>query len=326
MMESPPSALVIRRAKRQAETRLTAGGLRYVAAKIALIPKKLAVVMILAVIAASARPVPSWAAQKSFTLTVEKKWVDIGGGMSYQAWAYDGTIPGPILHVNEGDEVSVQLLNHTPDAHGLNIRAAQISPDHFGGDSAKPLSYEFRADVPGAFLYHCNGIPILDHIGRGMYGLMIVDPKGGWPSGPAQEVPLVQSEFYGIPRANGRINPDHTEMLSERANFVLFNGKLNEHGAEHPISIKVGKLVRIFFVNAGPNLTSTFHVAGVIFSTVYQGGNPANPVHGIDSLMVGPGAGAVFEFTVREPGDYRFMDLNRAHQYNGAMGVFRAEP
>ena len=47
---------------------------------------------------------------------------------------------------------------------------------------------------------------------------------------------------------------------------------------------------------------------------------------GIDNLGVGPSAGAVFEFKVSEPGDYRFMDLNRAHQYNGAMGVFHAEP
>lgn len=178
--------------------------------------------------------------------------------------------------------------------------------------------------MPGVFLYHCNGIPILDHIGRGMYGLMIVDPQAGWPSGPAQEVPLVQSEFYGIPRANGRIIPDHSEMLSAHPNFVVFNGKLNEHGAEHPIPIKVGKLVRVLFANAGPNLTSTFNVAGVIFSTVYQGGTPANPLHWVDSLAVGPGTAAVFEFTVKEPGDYRFMDLDRSHQYNGAMGVFRA--
>jgi nitrite reductase (NO-forming) len=85
-------------------------------------------------------------------------------------------------------------------------------------------------------------------------------------------------------------------------------------------------LVRVFFLNAGPNLTSTFHVAGVMFSAVYHGGNPANRLHGTDNLVVGPSTGAVFEFKVSEPGNYRFMDLDRAHEYNGAMGVFRAEP
>ena len=263
---------------------------------------------------------------KTFTVTVEKKRIDIGDGMTYDAWTFNGIVPGPQLRLREGDEVSVELLNHTPDAHGLNIHAAQISPQHFGGDTKGPLQYKFRADVPGVFAYHCNGIPILDHIGHGMYGTVIVDPKDGWPSGPAQEITLVQSEFYGTPRANGRTIPDHTKMLEANPNFVVFNGQLNKNGAEHPISIKVGKLVRVFFLNAGPNLTATFHVAGVIFSVAYHGGNPANLLRGTDHLVVGPSTGAVFEFTVSEPGDYRFMDLNRAHEYNGAMGVFRAEP
>lgn len=271
---------------------------------------------------------PAWAQAptKTFTVTVEKKGIDIGDGMTYDAWTFDGIIPGPELRLREGDEVNVELLNQTGDAHGLNIPAAQISSEHFGGNTKAPLRYKFRADVPGVFVYHCNGIPILDHIGRGMYGAVIVDPKNGWPSGPAQEVTLVQSEFYGTPRANGRIIPDFTAMLQARPTFVVFNGQLNKAGAEHPILIKVGRLVRVFFVNAGPSLTSTFHVAGAIFSSVYFGGNPANQIHGTDNFAVGPSTGAVFEFKVSEPGEYRFMDLNRVHEYNGAMGVFRAEP
>lgn len=271
---------------------------------------------------------PAWAQPpaKSFSVTVEKKRIDIGDGMTYDAWTFDGIVPGPELRLREGDEVSVELLNQTPDAHGLNIHAAQISPEHFGGDTKGPLRYKFRADAPGVFVYHCNGIPILDHIGHGMYGAVVVEPKDGWPSGPAQEITIVQSEFYGTPRANGRIIPDHTKMLEANPNFVVFNGQLNKSGAEHPIPIKVGKLVRVFFVNAGPSLTSTFHVAGVVFSNVYHSGNPADVLHGTDNLLVGPSTGAVFEFKVSEAGDYRFMDLDRVHEYNGAMGVFRAGP
>ncbi len=271
---------------------------------------------------------PAWAQAptKTFTVTVQERGIDIGGGMTYEAWTFDGTVPGPQLRVREGDEVSVEELNQTAVAHGLNIHAAQISSEHFGGITHAPLRYKFRADVPGVFVYHCNGIPILEHIARGMYGAVIVDPKNGWPSGPAQEITLVQSEFYGTPRANGRIIPDMTAMLEARPSFVVFNGQLNKAGIEHPILIKVGRLVRVFFVNAGPNLTSTFHVGGAMFSTVYAGGNPANPLHGTENFVVGPGAGAVFEFKVSEPGDYRFMDLNRVHEWNGAMGVFRAEP
>jgi|SRR5690242_12577462 len=268
---------------------------------------------------------PIQASETTFSLVVEAKRVDVGDGMQYDAWTFSGTIPGPQLRIRQGDDVNVSLSNHTTDAHGLNIHAAQGPSSEFGGDTRALLSYKFRADVPGVFAYHCNGIPILDHIGHGMYGIVIVDPKDGWPSGPAQEITLVQSEFYGIPRANGRITPDHARMLEGKPTFVVFNGQLNKNGAEHPIPIRVGKLVRVFFLNAGPNLNSTFHVAGALFSTIYAGGNPANPIHQTDNLVVGPSAGAVFEFTVNKPGEYRFMDLNRVHQYNGAMGVFHAE-
>lgn len=283
-------------------------------------------ILVVLLVLLGAAPAGTQAPAKTFTLTVEKKRIEIGDGMTYDAWTFNGTVPGPQLRIQQGDEVSVELLNHTPDAHGLNIHAAQISSAHFGGDTRNPLKYKFRADVPGVSVYHCNGIPILDHIGHGMYGAVIVDPKEGWPSGEAQEITLVQSEFYGTPRPNGRVIPDHTKMLDARPDFVVFDGELNKTGAEHPIPIKVGKTVRVFFVNAGPNLISTFHVAGVIFSTIYPGGNPANPLHGIDNLVVGPSTGAVFEFKVSEAGDYRFMDLNREHQYRGAMGVFHAEP
>ena len=88
--------------------------------------------------------------------------------------------------------------------------------------------------------------------------------------------------------------------------------------------IKTGKLVRVFFLNAGPNLTSAFHVSGVLFSTVYRSGNPADALRNINTLAIPPSDGAVFEFRVTQPGDYEFTDLNRAHQYKGATGIFRA--
>src|SRR6266851_959881 len=237
--------------------------------------------------------IPARAASDTFNLAAERRHVPIGAGMTYNAWTYNGTVPGPVLKVRQGDEVSIKLMNHSGDAHGIDVHAAQISPERFSGDPMNSVGYSFKAEVPGVYAYHCSAIPILDHIGSGMYGMMVVAPKAGWPNGQADEVTLVESEFYGLPDQN---------------NFI------------------VGELVRVFFVNAGPNLTSAFHVAGVLFSTVYRSGNPADALHGVNTLEVPPGDGAVFEFKVNQPGDYSFIDLNRAHQYKGAAGVFRATP
>jgi nitrite reductase (NO-forming) len=269
---------------------------------------------------------PAGAADQKFTLTVESKPVSIGTGVTYNATTFNGTVPGPILNAREGDDVTIALVNHTGDAHGINVHAAQVAPSHFAGDPIKPVGYTFRAAVPGVFAYTCYAPPILDHIASGMYGMMIVEPKDGWPDGDAQEVTLVQSEFYGLPDKRGFIVGDHTKMIAARPDFIVFDGAMNKYDRNHPIKLKVGKLVRVFFVNAGPNMTSSLHVAGVLFSTVYRGGNPANAMHGVNTFGLAPSDGAVFEFTVNEPGIYSFMDLNRASQYKGAAGIFKAEP
>ncbi len=285
-----------------------------------------ATIAMLAVISLASMPCFSQASTKTFTLTVERKRVSVGGGMTFNAWTYSGTVPGPVLKVMQGDEVKINLVNHTKDAHGINVHAAQISPDHFTGDPMKSVSYSFTANVPGVFIYHCTAPPILDHIASGMYGMMIVEPKAGWPNGDAQEVTIVQSELYGLPDAHGFIVGSHGKIVQARPDFVVFNGALNKYSFDHPIDIKVGKLVRLFFVNAGPSFSSAFYVTGVLFDTVYKSGNPANAMHGINTLEVPPSDGAVFEFRVTQPGYYQFMDQNRAQQYKGANGVFRATP
>ncbi|HVA68693.1 MAG TPA: multicopper oxidase domain-containing protein [Candidatus Binataceae bacterium] len=267
-------------------------------------------------------PKSAGAASKRFDLTVMDKRIDIGLGMSYDAWTYDGTVPGPMIRVRQGDQVTIHLVNPTAMQHGLDTSAAEIAPRHFlpsPGD--KDLTYSFRANISGAFLYHCSAPPMLVHVANGMYGMMIVDPARGWP--PAREVMIVQGEYYGAPDGKGLVAGDSRKETAERPDFVVFDGALNRY-VDHPIAIKVGQPVRVFFVNAGPNLTSTFEVSGVIFSTVYPGGNPVNVLHGIPSFQVGPGEGAVFEFRVREPGDYSFMDAALARPLEGAAGIFRA--
>jgi len=265
------------------------------------------------------------AGKKTFTLTVENKRIDIGLGLTYDAWTYDGQVPGPLLRVREGDEVTMKLVNPTTMAHGIDTHAAELAPKlHFSPpDDQRNLSYTFRARVPGAFLYHCSAIPMLSHVANGMYGMMIVDPARGWPK--AREVMIVQGEYYGTPDKNGLVAGDSRKEVDERPDFVVFNGMVDRY-VDHPIPIKVGELVRVFFVNAGPNLSSTFHVIGAIFSTVYRGGNPADAMHDLATFEVGPGDGAVFEFRVHEPGDYAFIDHALARTTKGAEGIFRATP
>ena len=261
---------------------------------------------------------------KKFTITFEEKRIDVGEGFHYDAWTYNGTVPGPVLRVREGDLVEITVINKGKITHGIDTHAAQISPARAfrSVDPGKSHTFQFRAEVPGVYLYHCSAAPILNHIANGIYGAMIVEPRKGFP--PAREFILVQGEIYGEPDTQGFIAGDTRKMSEERPDFIIFNGAINRH-VGNPLPIKAGELVRVFFVNAGPNLASSFHIIGTVLKTVYVGGNPENRLKGLQTFEVGPGNGAVVEFLVKEEGDYAFVDHAIARVYKGAVGVFRTE-
>ncbi|MBI4841447.1 MAG: multicopper oxidase domain-containing protein [candidate division NC10 bacterium] len=183
-------------------------------------------------------------------------------------------------------------------------------------------TFRFKAEAPGVYLYHCSAAPILNHIANGMYGAMIVEPRHSFP--PAREFVIVQGELYGEPDAKGLIAGDTRKMSEERPDFVIFDGAINRH-VGNPLPINTGELVRVYFVNAGPNLISSFHVIGTVLRTVYLAGNLENRLKGLQTFEVGPGNGAIVEFTVKEPGDYALVDHAIARVYKGAVALFRTE-
>ena len=87
-------------------------------------------------------------------------------------------------------------------------------------------TFQFRAEAPGVYLYHCSAAPILNHIANGMYGAMIVEPRKGFS--PAREFVVVQSEIYGEPDSQGLIAGDTKKMSEERPDFVIFDGAIME--------------------------------------------------------------------------------------------------
>jgi nitrite reductase (NO-forming) len=110
-------------------------------------------------------------------------------------------------------------------------------------------------------------------------------------------------------------------MLARTPDLVVFNGTAFQY-ADHPLSIKAGKRARIYFVNAGPNLWSAFHVIGGIFEKVYPDGDASHALSGVSTYTVAPGEGAVFDITMPFPGSYHFVDHSMASMAVGAMGTF----
>jgi len=260
-------------------------------------------------------------------MPIVDKDITVAEGFVVHAWTFGGTVPGPTLRVHLGDTVRVHLTNTTAMSHSIDFHSSQTAMNDQMVE-IKPggtFIYTFTADYAGVWMYHCGTAPALHHIANGMFGMVIVEPKGGLPK-VDQEVALVQSEWYlgaqGQPvdyakAAAGAPSPD----------FVVFNGVANQY-KDNPIEVTTKGRVRAFVLDTGPNIDSSFHVVGTIFDTVTKEGvslvkgNAAG--WGSQAVDLSPAQGAIIEFSPREDGMYPFV----THAFNfvgrGAVGIFMA--
>ncbi len=259
---------------------------------------------------------------KEITLTVEQKTMEIAPDVPYDTWTFNGTVPGPILRVRQGDQVNFTLVNNGKMEHSIDFHAAQ-TPWNINYRSIKAgekLSFTFTANYPGVFMYHCGTPPVIAHIANGMYGAIIVEPAEGLP--PAREYALVQSEFYTKLGNDGIFHYDGAKAMSVQPDYTVFNGYANQY-KDAPLTADPGQLIRIWIVNAGPSEYSAFHIIGTILDKTYPDGDPKNVEYGRQTVIVPPGGGYMVELTVPEAGLYPFVTHSFADASRGALGVLK---
>lgn len=256
------------------------------------------------------------------TLRAEEVEREVAPGVRQQLWTFNGTAPGPVLRGRVGDVFEVTLVNDGSIDHGIDFHAGALAPDRPMRpiEPGESLIYRFTATKAGIWMYHCSTMPMLHHIGNGMYGAVIIDP----PDLPDvdREYVLVQSEFYlGAQGEPG----DLAKMQAERPDAVVFNGYVNQY-AHRPLTARAGERVRIWLLNAGPNRASAFHVVGAQFDTVYREGRwelrPDAP-GGAQVLELPPAGGGFVEAVFPEAGTYPFVSHAMVDAERGARGAFR---
>jgi nitrite reductase (NO-forming) len=253
--------------------------------------------------------------------------VTVAKGFVVHAWTFGGTVPGPTIRVHLGDTVRVHLTNNGSMSHSIDFHASQTAMNHQMVE-IKPgarFTYTFTADYAGVWMYHCGTAPALHHIANGMFGMVIVEPKGGLPK-VDEEIALVQSEWY----LGGQKQPaDYAKANAAAAapDFVVFNGIANQY-KDNPIQVTTKGRVRVFVLDAGPNIDSSFHVVGTIFDTVVKEGVILAKGNaggwGSQAVDLSPAQGAIIEFRPAEDGMYPLV----THAFNfvgkGAIGLFMA--
>jgi nitrite reductase (NO-forming) len=264
---------------------------------------------------------------RHITLIAEDAQMQIANNVTYDAWTFNGTVPGPTITVNQGDTVFAKFINNvTTMAHSIDFHAAEIdwSTAYASVAPGQSKAFNFTVNYPGVFMYHCGTPPVLEHISNGMYGAIIVNPSTPLPPAPGGQYVFVQSEFYlnDKPGADGSFAGNYTKMLAATPDYVVFNGKANQYQAK-PLSVQPNELVRLYFLNVGPSHWSAFHVIGALMDTVYIDGNPANVQRGLQTLNIPPSGGVIVDMYFRDPGGKNaFVTHDFADASKGAVGVF----
>jgi len=256
-------------------------------------------------------------------LEVIEKVMRLADGVDYNFWTFGGKSPGKFIRIRQGDLVEFYLSNnpnnkmpHNIDLHavtgpGGGAEASMTAPGHTS-------QFSFRALHPGLYVYHCATAPVGMHIGNGMYGLILVEPKEGL-SPVDKEFYIMQSDIYtkGEFGQPGLQPFDMQKALKEQPDYVVFNGSVGALLGDNAMHVKVGEKVRLFVGNAGPNLVSSFHIIGGIFDSVREG-SVVN--HDVQSVLIPAGGAVTIELKFEVPGTYNLVDHSIFRAFNkGAL-------
>jgi nitrite reductase (NO-forming) len=268
---------------------------------------------------ATLRPAPGGRVHRE-TLHVQDVETEVAPGVTQERWTYNGSVPGPILRGRVGDVFEITLVNDGDLGHSIDFHAGSLAPDGPMRTIApgRSLVYRFRAAHAGIWMYHCSSMPMSAHIANGMFGAVVVEPRG-LPRVDRSYV-LIQSELYlGAP--GGTVDVD--KVRSERPDAVVFNGYVNQYDAR-PLAARVGERVRIWVLDAGPNRSTAFHVVGGQFDTVWAEGRYLLPrgSGGSQALALAPSQGGFVELSFPEPGRYPFVSHVMVDAERGAHGTF----
>ncbi len=257
------------------------------------------------------------------TLTYEEHTAEVEPGVTFDFMTFNGQVPGPMVRVRQGDTVELTVENMDGNArpHNVDFHAVYGTGGGAVATTAAPgesNAMKFRADYPGAYIYHC-AVPNLDmHISAGMFGMILVEPEQGLPE-VDQELYFGQHELYTDKETGteGHHGFDMDAMAREDPTYVLLNGEKYAWAAaaRGPIEVQQDDSVRVFMVAGGPNYSSNFHPIGNVWSRAYRdGGIPAEDdleayadKH-IQTMKVPPGSCMIGEMETPVPERIKLVD------------------
>jgi nitrite reductase (NO-forming) len=269
----------------------------------------------------------------TFQVVENVSTIDPAGGTRHDTWGYrlvdgpDGVVvgtPGPAVRARVGDVLRFTIVNpdgnrnpHNVDFHAVTGQGGGAAATTVNPGETRTI--EARLLYPGFFMYHCAYGDVPAHIAHGMFGGILVDPATPLPD-VDHEWYVVQSEYYTADGDTRQL--DRTAVTDENPTHVVFNGAVGALTDDNALQMAVGERGRIYFVNAGLNLTSNFHPIGSHWDTVYPEAALLNaPLRGSQTTLVPAGGGTVVELEGQVPMTVLLVDHALARAFDkGAIG------
>jgi manganese oxidase len=234
---------------------------------------------------------------KVFDLTAtEVRW-ETSPGVFVDAMAYNGTIPGPEIRVEQGDHVRIVVHNDMTQPtvvhfHGLTVPNDMDGVPFITQDPIMPggfFTYEFDVvDPPGMYVYHSH-FNSTEQVGKGLYGAFYVQPPhDNWGA------------LYG-----GRVDVEQTLFLGDGPTGYVLNGK--GFPATQPIVAALDDTVLIHLANDGSQI-HPMHLHGFHFEVVAEDGFVLSNANRFmaDTLMIAPGQRFDVLVDANSPGIWAF--------------------
>ena len=265
-------------------------------------------------------------------LTIEEKEIEIEPGVFVQAMTFNGTNPGPIIVVHEGDYVELTLKNPKSNLllHNIDFHS---STGALGGGALTKVApgqqvvLRFKADRPGTYVYHCapGGLMVPYHVVAGMYGAIMILPKDGLKDSNGRLVKYDRAYYIGeqgwyVPKdANGKYKRYANSVVAMQDTLqtmrtltpthITYNGKRGALTGEGAMRAKVGESV--LFIHSQANEDSRIHLIGGHGDWVWPGGSFNNPpTTDRETWHVNGGEAVAALYTFKQPGLYAYLNHN----------------
>jgi suppressor of ftsI len=242
----------------------------------------------------------------NLTASIVKKKI---GNSEVKMLAYNGSVPGPVIKVQQGSEIIVNLTNKTDVATTIHPHGVRVE-NAFDGvpdvtqkvvEIGDTFAYKLKFPDPGLYWYHPHFRQDYSQ-DAGLYGAFLVEPSDPnyWSRVNREEVLMVDDVLMenGQLAAYDKNKVDHA-LMGRFGNTMLVNGD-----TEYKLDAKQGEVVRFYINNAANTRTFNLSIPNARIKLVGSDSEKYEKETFVDNVIIAPSERAVVEVLFEKPGKF----------------------